>query len=47
MMGSFEGMLLLLANYEFIKQTVKEPEKGEDGPAEIVNTLTLKGRIAK
>lgn len=39
-MGSFEGMLLLLAQFGFISQTTKE-----DGSQ--FNTLTLKGRIAK
>ena len=44
MMGSFEGMLLLLSTYDFIKQSVTE---GEAGDRQVVNTLTLKGRIAK
>lgn len=39
-MSSFEGMLLVLASFGFISQTFKE-----DGT--LVNTLTLKGRIAK
>jgi|JI10StandDraft_1071094.scaffolds.fasta_scaffold1710707_1 hypothetical protein len=39
-MGSFEGMLLLLVEFGFISQSNKE-----DGT--LVNTLTLKGRIAK
>lgn len=40
LMSSFEGMLLLLTHYGFISQSTKE-----DGT--LVNTLTLKGRIAK
>lgn len=40
LMGNFEGMLLVLAQFGFISQSAKE-----DGT--IVNTLTLKGRIAK
>lgn len=40
MMGSFEGMVMVLVEFGFVSQTIKE-----DG--EHVNTLTLKGRIAK
>lgn len=40
MMGSFEGMLTLLAKFKFISQT-----KEQDGTQ--FNTLTLKGRVAK
>jgi superfamily II RNA helicase len=39
-MSSFEGMLLVLSQFGFISQTVKE-----DGT--LLSALTLKGRIAK
>jgi superfamily II RNA helicase len=39
-MGSFEGMLIILANFGFVNQTTKDN-------GIVLNTLTLKGRIAK